>query len=95
MSFHADSEFDFKTTPNQVEKQILSKIRFLCYFDLKFPHGPIRLWASSDGVAAGGITQRMDHQGPRGTPAALGTSGAESKLITPRKVMHRTVVLLE
>ena len=37
MIFHADSESDLKTTPNQVKNQILSKIRFLWYFDLKFP----------------------------------------------------------
>ena len=37
MIFHADSESDLKTSPNQVKNQILSKIRFLWYFDLKFP----------------------------------------------------------
>ena len=37
MIFHADSESDLKTTPNQIKNQILSKIRFLWYFDLKFP----------------------------------------------------------
>ena len=35
--FHADSESDLKTSPNQVKNKILSKIRFLWYFDLKFP----------------------------------------------------------
>ena len=37
MIFHADSESDLKTSPNQVKNSILSKIRFLWYFDLKFP----------------------------------------------------------
>ena len=37
MIFHADSESDLKTTPNHVKNKILSKIRFLWYFDLKFP----------------------------------------------------------
>ena len=37
MVFHADSESDLKTTPNQVKNQILSKILFLWYFDRKFP----------------------------------------------------------
>ena len=35
MIFHADSESDLKTIPNQVKYHILSKIRFLWYFDLK------------------------------------------------------------
>ena len=37
MMFHADSESDLKTTPNQVKNQMLSKIKFLWYFDLEFP----------------------------------------------------------
>ena len=46
MIFHADSESDLKTTPNHVKKHILSKIRFLWYFDLKFPlrYGLLRPW---------------------------------------------------
>ena len=39
MIFHADSESDLKTTPNHVKNQILIKILFLWYFDLKFPYG--------------------------------------------------------
>ena len=39
MIFYADSESDLKTSPNQVKNQILSKIKFLWYFDLKFPQG--------------------------------------------------------
>ena len=37
MIFRAASESDLKTTSNHVKNQILSKIRFLWYFDLKFP----------------------------------------------------------
>ena len=37
MMFHADSESDFKSSPNQVKNQILSKNRFTWYFDLKLP----------------------------------------------------------
>ena len=37
MIFHADSESDLKTTPNHVKNPILSKTKFLWYFDLKFP----------------------------------------------------------
>ena len=35
MIFHADSESDLKTSPNQLKNPILSKIQFLSYFDLK------------------------------------------------------------
>ena len=41
MIFHADSESDLKTTPNQVKNQILSKIIFLWYFDLTFSEGRV------------------------------------------------------
>ena len=46
MIFHADSESDLKTTPNQVNNPILSKILFLWYFDLKFPlrYSTYRMW---------------------------------------------------
>ena len=37
MLFHADSESDLKTTPNQVKSLILSNVLILWYFDLKFP----------------------------------------------------------
>ena len=43
MIFHADSESDLKTSPNQVKNKILSNIRFLWYFDLKFPYGFARI----------------------------------------------------
>ena len=54
MIFHADSESDLKTNPNQVKNQILSKICFLWYFDLKFPYGKSEYTSLFESTPMGG-----------------------------------------
>ena len=92
MIFHADSDSDLKTSPNQIKNHISSKIRFLWYFDLKFP---LRFEWGKHGLSTLSIdrpvpTARFQFEGMAPFEGAIGLAPMECRH-TVHGIFDRTV----